>query len=220
MFPFGPIVSCPVTKHHLAPSFLHPSFMYFYTLTISSCAFCSSGWIVPALSTFLTGEILQARHHLSGSSLDSQHVHVTLVLGVPELVPVIQVWSHQCWIKGNDHLTQPSGNTLTNADQDTFSFLSKNGLKLRLLLYLVWTAQIFCKLSFSKWAQYQSSTWKGGVIEGRNEIKKYYIFIRKQKRGKNGKARWLIGRSFYSVFTLLQRWLLFLDPFLRQLWDL
>ena len=35
-------------------------------------------------------------------------VHVCLVLGSPELDPALQVWPHQCWAGGKDHLPRPA----------------------------------------------------------------------------------------------------------------
>jgi len=45
---------------------------------------------------FITGAMLQSLNDLNGPSLDaSQCVHVSLVLGSPELDPAPQVWTPQ-----------------------------------------------------------------------------------------------------------------------------
>ena len=46
---------------------------------------------------FLTGGMLQSLHHLHAALLDSpQYIYVSLLLGIPELPTVLQVWPHQC----------------------------------------------------------------------------------------------------------------------------
>lgn len=46
--------------------------------------------------SFLTGEVLQALHHLGGPVLDSSHyVQDSLALGSPELDSALPAWPHQ-----------------------------------------------------------------------------------------------------------------------------
>jgi len=73
----------------------------------------------------LTAELLQSFHYLDGPSLDSlQYVHVSLLLGGPELDPAIQMWPHQSWGEGKDHLLWSDGNALPNAARNTVCLLS------------------------------------------------------------------------------------------------
>lgn len=49
--------------------------------------------------------MLQALNQLFSPSLNLFHyVHVFLALEKPELVPVFQMWFHQHWEEGKDHL--------------------------------------------------------------------------------------------------------------------
>ena len=85
------------TEKSLVPSFVHPPF---------SCLCTSMRSPQPSLlqvkqsrlsQPFLIGEMLQSLHHLRGILLDSrQCVHVSLVLGSPELDPVLQAWPQHC----------------------------------------------------------------------------------------------------------------------------
>lgn len=48
--------------------------------------------------------------------------------GCPELNSALQLWSHQCWVEGEDHFSWPScpaGNASSNAAKNTLSFRSK-----------------------------------------------------------------------------------------------
>lgn len=47
-----------------------------------------------------------------------QHVHVLPAVGSPELGTALPLKSHQCWVKGNDHLLWLPSNALPNAAQD------------------------------------------------------------------------------------------------------
>lgn len=62
--------------------------------------------------------MFQPLNLLCGPSVDClQHV---FVLGKPELHPVVQMWSHQCWTEGRDHISWPAwGNTPPNEARDT-----------------------------------------------------------------------------------------------------
>lgn len=71
----------------------------------------SPGWAVSVLSAFPSYEetrtsliILVALHWTL------QYVHVSLILGSPEVDPALQVWPDQCWVEGKHHLPQPAGN--------------------------------------------------------------------------------------------------------------
>ena len=69
--------------------------------------------------------MLQFIHHLCSSSLDSLlYVRVFLVLENPELDSALQIWSYQCWAKGNNHLSSPAGHALSNAAQDALELLA------------------------------------------------------------------------------------------------
>ena len=81
--------------------------------------------------------MLQYLNHLSSSSLDSlQYVHVSLVLGSPELDTLLQMWLLQCWVEGKDHLPWPAGNTPPNAGSQH-------------LLLATFAARAHCWLTFS-----------------------------------------------------------------------
>lgn len=90
-------------------------------------------WTAPALSP---SHIWDALEPLS-SLLDSPcYIHVSLVMGSPELELVLSVWPHQCRVEGKDCLPQPTGNTPPKAAQDTISFLcSKDTLLAYIILY-------------------------------------------------------------------------------------
>lgn len=76
----------------------------------------------------LTGEVLQALHHLGGPVLDpSQYVQVSLALACPELDSALQAWPHQYRAERQEHLSQPAGNTLTNEAKNAISLLSSKG---------------------------------------------------------------------------------------------
>ncbi|GAB0196099.1 cAMP-dependent protein kinase inhibitor alpha [Grus japonensis] len=52
-----------------------------------------------------------------------EQLHVSPVLGPPELDAVLQVGSHQSRVEGQDHLPRPAGHTSFDAAQDTVAFL-------------------------------------------------------------------------------------------------
>lgn len=105
----------------------------------------------PTSQPFFTGEMIQSLNHLHGALLDNfQHLHVCLVLKSSELDTAVQVWPHQCWIEGKDHLPRPVGNTLPNEAQDTVSLLCINDT---LLTHVQLGAHqglqvVFCKTAF------------------------------------------------------------------------
>ena len=91
--PLPLVLSLGTTEKSLAPSSLHPPFRYSYTLTRSPEPSLLQAEQPQLFQPFLTGEMLQSLHHLSGPSLDSlQYVHISLVLGSPALDTVLQVW--------------------------------------------------------------------------------------------------------------------------------
>jgi len=101
VFHFVPTTSCPVTGHHwkapgsvvLAPSL--QVFIYIDKIPPEPSLLQAEESQLSHL--LLIGDILQSLNHLYGPSLDSlQYVHVSLVLGSPELDTVLQVWRHQC----------------------------------------------------------------------------------------------------------------------------
>lgn len=84
-----------------------------------------SSWAAPALLASLSGEVLQALHHLRGPLLDSfQHVQLSLVLGVER----------------KDHLIWPAGDTLPSAAQHCAGCFTARGC--------CWIMVLFCKAVF------------------------------------------------------------------------
>ncbi|GAB0205260.1 hypothetical protein GRJ2_002991600 [Grus japonensis] len=82
----------------------------------------------------LIGEVLQPSDHLHGPPLDSlQQLHVSPVLGTPDLDTVLQVESHKSRVEGQNHLPRPAGHTSFDAAQDTVGFL---GCKRTLLAHV------------------------------------------------------------------------------------
>lgn len=78
--------------------------------------------------SLLVWKMLQSLNHLCGPFLDSlEYVHIFLVLGNPEPGTVLQVWHHQCWVKGKDHFPWTAGGALPNTAQDTISLLCHKG---------------------------------------------------------------------------------------------
>ena len=76
---------------------------------------------------FLTCEVLQSLHRPCGPLLDTlQYVHVSLEPGSPELGPALQLWPHQCWVVGKDHLPWPADNT-PNSALDAIGILCHEG---------------------------------------------------------------------------------------------
>ena len=78
-----------------------------------------SGICTPTPSPAWTAPALSASPHRVGapvsslSSLDSlQYVHISCT-GSPELDPALQVWPHQSWEGGKNHLPLPAGNDRT-----------------------------------------------------------------------------------------------------------
>jgi len=109
VFQFVPVASGPVTRHHWkepGPVVFAPSLQLFLDI----------GEIPPEPSllqvkqsqisqSFLIGMMFSFLHHLCDILLDSfQQIHVSLVLGSPELDRALQAWPYQHWIKGKDHL--------------------------------------------------------------------------------------------------------------------
>ena len=138
-FQFVPTASGPVTGHHRKEAssllFAHSLQVFTHVEEISVCDGCAQP--LPSLSLlfsrlnwprsqpFLTEESFS---HLCSPLLDSpQYVHVFLVLGSPVLDTALQVRPHQCWIKGQDHLPRPAGNTPSNAAQDATSLSFSQG---------------------------------------------------------------------------------------------
>jgi len=71
--------------------------------------------------------MLQFLNPVHGTSLDSlQYVHVSLILGSPELDTVLQVWP-PVLIEVKDRLPQPAGTTLLNAAKDTIYLPCRKG---------------------------------------------------------------------------------------------
>jgi len=77
---------------------------------------------------FLTGEMLQALHHLCGSLLDPlQEIPIFYVLGSPELNTQLQVRPDQCRVEREDHFPWPTGHSPFNAPQDPIGLLNHQG---------------------------------------------------------------------------------------------
>ena len=71
----------------------------------------------PNSQPFLTAEVLQPSDHLCDHPKDSlQQVHVSPVLGAPELDAVLQVGSHHCGAEGQNALPRPTGHAAGDAD--------------------------------------------------------------------------------------------------------
>jgi len=114
VFHFLCIASGPVTVCHwkepVASSSLHPAFRYYI-----------HWWDLPTRlllaeksqlsQPFLIREMLQSLNHVCGPLQDSLwYVPVSLVLRSPDLDTVLQLWPHQCWVQGKDHLPWPADN--------------------------------------------------------------------------------------------------------------
>ena len=56
-----------------------------------------------------------------------QELHVSLVLGSPELHTALQTWPPQGSVEAKDHLPPPADNTLPNAAQHTLGLLGHKG---------------------------------------------------------------------------------------------
>lgn len=69
-------------------------------------------------------EMLQLLNHLCKSTLNPfQELHVSFGLRSPQLNTAVQMWPHQCWVEGRDHLLWPAGSALCNASQDAIGLL-------------------------------------------------------------------------------------------------
>lgn len=88
----------------------------------------------PACSAVLSSHVLQPLVHLGGPQL-----YLLQFVSVPELDAVLQMWSHKCWIEGNNHfldllviflIKQPSMRLVFNAAKThcwfMFSFSSRS----------------------------------------------------------------------------------------------
>ncbi|KAK4832178.1 hypothetical protein QYF61_020958 [Mycteria americana] len=72
--------------------------------------------------------LLQTLHQLRCPSLDTlQHLHVSLVVGGPELNTAFKVQPHQCRIQGDDHFPSPAGHTIPDTSQDAIGLLGHLG---------------------------------------------------------------------------------------------
>ena len=67
----------------------------------------------------------QSFNHLGYASL--QYVCVSPVLRSLQVDIIFQVWPHQCWVEGKDHLPWPTGSILSSAALDTTSILCPQG---------------------------------------------------------------------------------------------
>lgn len=52
-------------------------------------------------------------------------LHISQAMESPALDTLLHVWSHQCWIEGKDHLSQPAGKRSPNIAQDTAAFTAR-----------------------------------------------------------------------------------------------
>ena len=146
------ILSLGTTEESLAPSSLHSPFSYLYTLIKRPLSLLFSYSEESQLfQLFLICQLLQSLRHLCGPFLGSlQHVHVSLVLASPELDTAPQVWPHQCWVEGKDHLPRPAGYAFFNAAQDAIHLLCSKGTLLPHVQLVVHqdTQVLFCKAAF------------------------------------------------------------------------
>lgn len=96
-----------------------------------------SGLSSPRSLSLLIGELFWSLNNLSGHLMGSfQYVHVSLVLGSPELDSALQVWLDQCWVKEKDHIPSSGISSLPfSAIYFIFLFLKKYDAKV--LLYLI-----------------------------------------------------------------------------------
>ena len=117
-------LSSGTTQRSLALSPLHLPFRYLYEPSLLQAK--QSQFSQP----FLTEEMLQSFYHFHDPSLDSlQHVHVSLVLGSPELdtgvasavlnrgkgSPSLACWKHSSWCSPGYHLSFLQGTLLAHA---------------------------------------------------------------------------------------------------------
>lgn len=89
-----------------------------YTHYEISLSFSSPDWAAPMYSACAPGErwsgpliILVVLHWAS------PYVHVSHVLGIPELDTGLQMVPHRCWLEGQDHVPQPAGSAFPDAAQ-------------------------------------------------------------------------------------------------------
>lgn len=127
-FSLWPLLLSPnTTGISLAP----PSLLFLYTLVRSSLwAFFPPHLSDPVLWSFTHRKDTLAFHHLCGASLDSlQYMYsiwFSLILASPKMDPELQMWPHQHWIEGKDHLPQLAASTtlLLKQPRITFAFFT------------------------------------------------------------------------------------------------
>ena len=126
--PLPLVLSLGTTGKSLAPSSLHPPFSYLWTFVRSPWSFLFSRPRSPSsLSLFSQGEVFQSLHHVCDLCWSVQYLHVSLVLGSPELDTALQVKPHQCWVEEKDPVPPPAGNN-PNAAQVTITLSNKGSL--------------------------------------------------------------------------------------------
>lgn len=96
-------------------------------------AICSSVWSPwaffmlnnPSFQPLLVCQMLQSFNHLHGPLLDLLwYAHVSCIQRSPEPDTALQMWSHQFWVKGNNHIARSAGYHLPMAAKvllDTFA---------------------------------------------------------------------------------------------------
>lgn len=90
----------------------------------------------------IIGKVIHSLHHPCGLTSDFlQYVHVSITLRGSELDTVLQMWTHQERVEGDDHLPWPAGHGLFNALHDTTGLL---GYKSALLTL---AEPVFCQNS-------------------------------------------------------------------------
>lgn len=96
----------------------------------------------PAPSAVLTCHVLQPLVHLGGPQLD-----LLQYVNVPELDTVFQMWSHKCWIEGNNNFLWVAAYFLNKAAQYEAGFYCCKGILLTHVQFSLQESQVlFVKL--------------------------------------------------------------------------
>lgn len=121
MFQFVPIafepVWAPLKRVWLSLSCILPLGIYTHSWDLSEASFLQAEQ-PQCTQPVPRQEMLQSFNHPCSPSLDSlQYVHVSHILGSPELDTGLQMVPHQCWLEGQDHMPQPAGSAFPDTAQ-------------------------------------------------------------------------------------------------------
>lgn len=110
---FPPVISIDTTQMSLCLSLLIFNLLY----TPSEPSHFQAEWSQLFQPLLIWQTFLMISCPFTGLHIQWQLLHVSLLLGTPNLDPEFHMWPHQCYIEGKDHLSQPDGNTLPHTQQ-------------------------------------------------------------------------------------------------------